>query len=365
MNEMIPGERPDTIHFKNLPCRWFTNKKEKDINKVHEKIVREVFEKYGPINVIDIPMLDPYLTDVHKRNGSIQTFNFGQELTFEAYVQYKEYMGFAKAMTALKGMKLLFKGEDEKCAIAEIKVDFDKIKYLSPENIKKREMERNKLIRLEKEREDRVRREREMEEKKREDEKKRLEDEERERERKREEKLRKREERRKNREEKRRQKLLERKLLRNEKEVARKEALKIRQELVKQRSVEAERLVKVLCDRIKEEKCKEEVVRKMNELENERIRQLAKEEEIKKVEEKARLAKEKEMIKKLAKEEKSLRERLVSNFIKKKEAEEEENREKLRKEITGKTRLKSVLITKTDDIPKHPLPPTIRSAIVR
>ena len=30
MNEMKPGERPDTIHFKDFPSRWFANKKDKD-----------------------------------------------------------------------------------------------------------------------------------------------------------------------------------------------------------------------------------------------------------------------------------------------------------------------------------------------
>ena len=30
MNEMKPGERPDTVHFKDLPSRWFANKKDKD-----------------------------------------------------------------------------------------------------------------------------------------------------------------------------------------------------------------------------------------------------------------------------------------------------------------------------------------------
>jgi len=26
MNEMKPGERPDTIHITNLPCKWFSSK---------------------------------------------------------------------------------------------------------------------------------------------------------------------------------------------------------------------------------------------------------------------------------------------------------------------------------------------------
>ncbi|GAB6027261.1 A kinase (PRKA) anchor protein [Chamberlinius hualienensis] len=366
MNEMKSGERPDTIHFNNLPCRWFANKKDKDSNKLSEQIVRTVFETFGPINVVEIPMLDPYLTDVHKKNGTIQTFSFGQELTFETYVQYKEYTSFERAMTALRGMKLMYKGDDGKCAVADIKADFDRTKYLSEENIKKRVLERNKIIRLEKEREERVRRERELAEKRREEDRQRHEEEERERERKREEKLKKREERRKDREYKRRQKFLEKKLLRFEKETAKKEALNNREKLVEERQVEAARLLTILFERIKEDKCKEELQRQMNELEQERLRQLEKEEENRKSLEKTKMLKEKERVEKLAKEEKSLRDRIITNYLKKKQELEEQEREKRRKEIAGKTRLKSVLITKSvkDDPPKTSQP-SIRSAIVR
>lgn len=53
--------------------------------------------------------------------ASIQTFSYGQDLTFECYVQYKEYISFVKAMDSLRGMKLLFKGED-KALTSTIKV---------------------------------------------------------------------------------------------------------------------------------------------------------------------------------------------------------------------------------------------------
>lgn len=118
MNEMKPGERPDTIHFQNLPCRWFANKKAQDLTKPSEYILKKVFEAFGEIRLVDIPMLDPYLRELTKKNGTIQTFSFGHDLMFEAFVQYKEYIGFVKAMTALKGMKLLHKGEDGKCFTA-------------------------------------------------------------------------------------------------------------------------------------------------------------------------------------------------------------------------------------------------------
>ena len=120
MNEMKPGERPDTIHFKDLPSRWFANKKDQDKDKPSEYILKKVFESFGDIRCVDIPMLDPYRKET--ATGAIQTFNFGQDLTFEAFVQYKEYIGFVKAMTALRGMKVLYKGEDGKALTAAVKV---------------------------------------------------------------------------------------------------------------------------------------------------------------------------------------------------------------------------------------------------
>ena len=55
--------------------------------------------------------------------SGIQTFHYGQELVFDAYIQYKEYIGFVKAMNSLKGMKLLFKDRyDDDIFVANIKV---------------------------------------------------------------------------------------------------------------------------------------------------------------------------------------------------------------------------------------------------
>ena len=55
--------------------------------------------------------------------SGIQTFNFEQDLVFDAYIQFKEYVGFVKAMNALKGMKLLFKDRyEDKAWVANIKV---------------------------------------------------------------------------------------------------------------------------------------------------------------------------------------------------------------------------------------------------
>ena len=118
MNEMKPGERPDTVHFKDLPSRWFANRKDGDDNKPSEFILKKVCETFGEVRRVHIPMLDPYT----RETSSIQTFSFGRDLTFEAFVQYQEYIGFVKAMTAMRGMKLMYKGEDGKALTANIKV---------------------------------------------------------------------------------------------------------------------------------------------------------------------------------------------------------------------------------------------------
>lgn len=119
MNETLPGERPDTIHLEGLPCKWFALK-ESGSEKPSEDVLVKVFEKFGEIRNVDIPMLDPYREEMTGRN--FHTFSFGGHLNFEAYVQYREYVGFIKAMSALRGMKLMYKGEDGKAVACNIKV---------------------------------------------------------------------------------------------------------------------------------------------------------------------------------------------------------------------------------------------------
>lgn len=119
MNETLPGERPDTIHLEGLPCKWFAPR-DAGSEKPSEDVLVRVFEKFGDIRNVDIPMLDPYREEMTGRN--FHTFSFGGHLNFEAYVQYREYAGFIQAMSALRGMKLMYKGEDGKAVACNIKV---------------------------------------------------------------------------------------------------------------------------------------------------------------------------------------------------------------------------------------------------
>jgi len=153
MNEMKAGERPDTIHLENLPVKWYLqmqNKTGEVPDKPSEFVLKKAFSTFGDIRIVDIPMLDPYRQKMTSEVSGIRTFSFGEDLIFQAYIQFKEYIGFVKCMNALKGMKLCYKDRDStKAWTANIKVDFDKSKHLAESTIKKRKAEREKLIKEE------------------------------------------------------------------------------------------------------------------------------------------------------------------------------------------------------------------------
>merc|ERR1719431_1620956 len=147
MNEMKAGERPDTIKLENLPCKWFVNSASKTVSdKPSEFVLKKAFSAFGEIRIVDIPMLDPYRHKMKEGVSGIKTFSFGQDLVFEAFVQFKEYIGFVKAMNAMKGMKLCYKDRDsEKAWTSNIKVDFDKTKHLAESMVKIRKQERERI----------------------------------------------------------------------------------------------------------------------------------------------------------------------------------------------------------------------------
>ncbi|XP_026506306.1 A-kinase anchor protein 17A-like [Terrapene carolina triunguis] len=327
MNESLPGERPDTIHLEGLPCKWFALK-DSGSEKPSEEVLIKVFKKFGEIRNVDIPMLDPYREEMTGRN--FHTFSFGGHLNFEAYVQYHEYAGFIKAMNALRGMKLMYKGDDGKAVACNVKVSFDSTKHLSDASIKKRQLERQKLQELEQQREEQKRREKEAEEKKKEEERKQKELEELERERKREEKLRKREQKQKDREVRRNKKKLEKMQAEEQKKLQEKIRLEERKLLLAQRNLQSIRLIAELLSRAKavkllEQEHNEERVR-LQELEERRRLQEA---ELRRVEE------EKERALGLQRKEKELREKLLSNLLSKKTDDTHQSKEETKASQSG------------------------------
>lgn len=117
MNELKPGERPDTVHIEGLPVKWFS---EDGGNTPSESVVSRVFKKFGPLRRVDVPASDVYRPRM-RLGTNIQKFSFGDGVFFDAYIQYVEYMDFVKAMDALRGMKLL-KKEAKSCLTALLKV---------------------------------------------------------------------------------------------------------------------------------------------------------------------------------------------------------------------------------------------------
>jgi arginine/serine-rich splicing factor 17 len=126
------GERPDTVHVCELPCKWFAEKKLQyaiDVNSIRpsEAVLREVFSIFGEVRLVDI-----VLTSSGKRNNQQSSSDLSQlgsaaggvnMPTFEAYIQYKDYISFVKAMDTFRGMKLLFVDDIERTAFtSNIKV---------------------------------------------------------------------------------------------------------------------------------------------------------------------------------------------------------------------------------------------------
>ncbi|XP_048370505.1 A-kinase anchor protein 17B-like isoform X2 [Sphaerodactylus townsendi] len=140
---------PNCIHLEGLPCKWFALRGS-DSETPSEDILRAVFESFGQIKNVDIPMLDPYREEVV--GGNMNHFIFRGLRTFDAYVQYQEFKAFAKAMETLKGMKLMFKGDDGKALACNIKVSADTTNHFSESSINQRNLERLTLQGLERER---------------------------------------------------------------------------------------------------------------------------------------------------------------------------------------------------------------------
>ncbi|XP_059062050.1 A-kinase anchor protein 17A isoform X2 [Achroia grisella] len=161
MDEMKPGERPDTIHIENLPIRWFVHEKDHDDDAPpSESLFRKVFEKFGSIRQVDIPAADPFRMQMKTTMRGITTPPQDSALYFNGYVQFSEYVGFVRCMDALRGRKLLRKRDDlsEWCGI---RVDFDKTKHMTDAAVKRRAIVRERLIARQQNKEEEERQEKE------------------------------------------------------------------------------------------------------------------------------------------------------------------------------------------------------------
>lgn len=85
MDEKKAGERPDTIHISSLPIRWFCprHQEHEDVVKPSESIFKRIFEKFGEVRMVDIPICDPFRKEMKSHMSGMKTFSFDQDLYFE------------------------------------------------------------------------------------------------------------------------------------------------------------------------------------------------------------------------------------------------------------------------------------------
>ncbi|XP_023172925.1 A-kinase anchor protein 17A isoform X2 [Drosophila hydei] len=147
MDEMKAGERPDTIHLTHLPIRWFCARhaEHEEHVKPSESIFKRIFEKFGPVRAVDIPICDLYRKCMQSDISGMRTFSYEQDVLFEAYVQFEEYSSFVRAMDEFRSTKLVRKYVDKTQAI-NINVTFDKQKHLSDSHVQRRERMRKRCI---------------------------------------------------------------------------------------------------------------------------------------------------------------------------------------------------------------------------
>ncbi|EFN60491.1 Splicing factor, arginine/serine-rich 17A [Camponotus floridanus] len=340
MNELKPGERPDTIHITGLPVKWFI---EDDASVPSESLICKIFKKWGPVRKIDVPVADPYRSRM-RLGSNIHKFSYEDGIFFDAFIQYNEYMDFVRAMDALRGMKLL-KKDDQNSLTATIKVDFDKTKHMSDNSISHREFERKRLIAQDNLAVEKLRRKEEAEKKRREEQKKKEEADSIEK-----------VSRQRKREEKRKRKVLTTYRKQEEDKVSMKIAREEKKLIKAQRQLESIRLLDELFDRIKikvennEIKLNQSISaetkkdEKKNDQVNESVNKLDSENDKKIKEKQTKKKKAKKEKKKKKKRKKSQKKRKRNDGSDSDSTEEETNEE------TNKKKLKSVLI-KNDHAP--------------
>lgn len=156
-----PGERPDTLHIRGLPVKWFVSKTSE--GRPCLRVLTQAFQKFGRVREVGI-------YEPTSSNNSKHFSSFGpgtRALHFEAFVQYEKYSAFCNAMQSVKGMKLIRLEDGGKEGMAIIQADFDRSAYLSDKNIRKRRRfeERQQKAQEEEERKEREKQKEEDEQK--------------------------------------------------------------------------------------------------------------------------------------------------------------------------------------------------------
>ncbi len=354
-DESKPGERPDTMHITGLPIKWFSPPGKVNNGKPCEQIVRRIFQTFGPLREIDIPILDPYrsrMNLLHTADEQVfKTFSFGTDLYFEVFIQFKNYKGFEQAMEFFKEKKLVHVLEDDKIAAVNISVDFDKTAFLSERNIEKRSMQRRRLIQCDMEQERIALKIKKEEERQREIE--RLEEMRREEERQRQIEKEKKQRELEIRIKEQKQKLhkIKKMIVHHEKRRQAKINERKRRDITTQRKDQGGNLVSVILKTIAAKKKieQQEEIRRAKELKI--LRKLEAKKLRKEEQKRMKLKAEDEIKEKLENQEKNLRLKLLNNLKEIKESKQEMQREFLREELANKkSRLDSVVCKNVTDL---------------
>lgn len=101
-------------------------------NKPSIDIVQQAFSTFGEVRCCDIPCLDPFRSLTNPVGVNVP---LPQETTFDAFIQFTEYIGFVKAMDACRNMKLLLIDENNVAHTANIKVKRKILLYIELKRI--------------------------------------------------------------------------------------------------------------------------------------------------------------------------------------------------------------------------------------
>lgn len=111
-----------------LPSSTVVSSTDDKENKPSIEILQQVFSTFGEIRCCDIPCLDPFRITQNTLGTKVPGV---QETTFDAYIQYSEYIGFVKAMDACRNMKLMIIDDTNNAYTANIKVNLIKKRSIS------------------------------------------------------------------------------------------------------------------------------------------------------------------------------------------------------------------------------------------
>lgn len=170
-DEERPGERPDTVHIRGLPAKWFVSR----TSNSHPcpRVLTQAFQKFGRVREVGI--YEP--SSENSKHFSSFGPGIRAALHFEAFIQYEKYSAFCNAMQSVKGMKLIRLEEGGKEGMAIIQADFDHGGFLTARNIRKRHRAEERQRRMEEEEERRENKRQREEEEQQEEMKKKVEEE--------------------------------------------------------------------------------------------------------------------------------------------------------------------------------------------